>query len=337
MDIYKDVIEELVLQGNKVDYIETKDFKEDPYNRRGYKNIRRLLLVKETRFNEFNKKRWEEILRNPKYQAIYDILFVIDGQSIHPVIFTILKKRNPNLKSFNYLYDTTTGVYQFNKYFHLFDKVYTFDLAESRKYRINHLPIYWVKPTSLGNGNAHYKLFGLGRYNKSRYDLFKYLNDVVGEIDGESYIKVQVVKTNLLKNKIKEYLSKCLGLSPVDVPTQFYKNKLATCDSFTPLEFRKLIYCSDTIIDTSAPHQDGLTARFMWALGAEKKIITSNPAVREYDFFTNSQIFVIEDIESVDKNALIQFVLKKYQMDSAIRNVIMKYQIPNWLNTIFEL
>lgn len=336
MDIYKDIIGELELQGNKVDYIETKDFKEDPYNRRGYKKFRKLLLVSEARFNKFNKKRWEEILKNPKYQATYDILFVIDGQSIHPVIFSILKRRNPTLKSFNYLFDTTTGVYQFNHNFHLFNKVYTFDLAESRRYHINHLPIYWVNNSDFENRKVRYKLFGLGRYNKSRYDLFKYLNDAVGGIDGESYIKLQVIKKNLLKNKIKEFLSQWLGLSPVDVPTSFYNDKLATNESFTPSEFREMIYCSDTIIDTSAPHQDGLTARFMWALGAEKKIITSNPMVKEYDFFTKDQIFVIEDIESVDKEALMEFVLKEYRMDSTLRNVIIKYQISNWLKTIFE-
>lgn len=333
MDIYKDVIEELNNQGYYVDYIETKDYKQDPYNKRGYKKLRRLLLVHEKRFFEWNKKRWENILSQEPYQGFYDLLFVIDGQAIHPVIVTILRQRNPALKSFNYLFDTTTGIYQFDKNFFLFDKVYTFDLQESKKYNILHLPIYWMSSKE-EKDRKYYKVFALGRYNKNRYDLFNLVKDCIAS-EADTYIKLQVTRTNIIKNRIKELLSRFWGLSPVDVPTSFYKDEMVTYDSFSPDEFRSIINNSDTIIDTSAPHQDGLTARFMWALGAEKKIITSNPVVREYSFYSEEQIFVIDSLQSVDKHSLVRFINGEYKMDLKTREEISKYHISNWIKTIF--
>lgn len=74
----------------------------------------------------------------------------------------------------------------------------------------------------------------------------------------------------------------------------------------------------------------------MWALGLGKKIITTNEAVRNYDFYTKDQILVLEDKYYTKDELLIikRFIEHDYNEDSKIRDNIDKLRIDNWLNTI---
>ena len=334
MDLYKDVIAELKKKNYDVDFIECNDSKWDPLNVRGYKKLRKIYWGCDKRFEKNNKRKWIELLNTIQYKHSYDYLFVIDGQSIHPVIFTILKKRNPQLYCVNYLFDTTKGVYRFDFNFRYFDKVATFDLNESKNYGIEFLPIYWINEHY--SSEKKYKLFGLGRYNKSRFELFNYLSELSKKNNWNVYIRLQVVRTNFKKLIVKSYIRSLLGLKPVPVPPMFYSHNLATFDSFSPQEFRGLINSSEIIIDTSAPYQDGLTARLMWALGLEKKIITSNPRVKDYNFYTPDQFFLIESVDKVDENSLVSFIGKKYKMTEETRKNISQYELSNWIDILFK-
>ena len=97
-----------------------------------------------------------------------------------------------------------------------------------------------------------------------------------------------------------------------------------------PDVFKDYILNSKVVVDTNHPFQDGLTARFMWALGAEKKIITTNASVRNYDFYTKDQFFVVED----NWQDLPAFLSSSFTMTGSIREIVAKYRIDNWLNTI---
>ena len=75
----------------------------------------------------------------------------------------------------------------------------------------------------------------------------------------------------------------------------------------------------------------------MWALGAERKIITTNTAVKQYDFYTPEQIFVVDDVcHFVDDPAFDIFVKTEYHMSSDMRKIVESYRIDNWINNLFE-
>ena len=176
MDIYKDIMFEMEMQGYKVDFLQEKSFLADPYNIRGNKKLCRTQKQR-FQFEKMLTRYWEHILNSDRYNKVYDILFVLDGQSIRSVVFRILKDRNPNLYSVNYLFDTTVGVYEFQHNFHEFDRVFSFDRGDSVTYNLNHLPIYWVQQkTKL---ETDIDIFGFGRYSKLRYELFKVIDSIV--------------------------------------------------------------------------------------------------------------------------------------------------------------
>ena len=110
-------------------------------------------------------------------------------------------------------------------------------------------------------------------------------------------------------------------------------NGLITGQSVPPDEYRSLIAHSRVIFDTQASYQDGLTARFMWALGAGKKIITTNPHVREYDFYNEDQFYVLDN----NINEIEGFISKPFVVSELQRKMIEPYRIDNWLKTILKI
>ena len=99
----------------------------------------------------------------------------------------------------------------------------------------------------------------------------------------------------------------------------------------SPKEFREMIMKSRVILDTQNSNQDGLTARFMWTLGAEKKIITTNKAASLYSFYTPEQVFILNE-NNIDK--VVTFIHQDYSMPDTIRAIIKNYRIDNWIETM---
>lgn len=107
-----------------------------------------------------------------------------------------------------------------------------------------------------------------------------------------------------------------------------------TYASVSPMEFRNLIACSDVVVDTNAAHQDGLTARFMWALGAGKKIITTNVSVKKYDFYNPNQILVLDDLDYLDSKLILDFIKQKFIFGEEQKKRVLPYELSNWLKTL---
>ena len=56
---------------------------------------------------------------------------------------------------------------------------------------------------------------------------------------------------------------------------------------------KELYQMSKVILDINHPHQTGLTMRTFEALGAGKKLITTNKSIMQYSFYNQNNIHVI--------------------------------------------
>lgn len=334
-NIYIEIITELEKQGYVVDYYEYKSYKLDPHYLKGYVKYGKMFT--NGRISSYIIKHdWENLLSSNPYTKTYDYLLVIDGYSLHPNLFDILRKRNPKLKTVNYLFDTCRSNYEFNVQFTFFDKVVTFDIGDSRKYGIELLPIYWSPYENLCGTDID--LFGMGSYMKDRFLLFKRLADFSDVNHLKSFIRIYANKpSNMLRYRIKRMIVELLSKRTVMIPSDVFSSSIITDKFLSIAEYKKMIQRSKVVIDSNAPHQDGLTARFMWALGAEKKIVTTNKAVREYNFYTPNQIFVVNDIDSfADSEAFKSFMASNFVMPDDNRSIIEKYRIDNWLKFLLS-
>lgn len=88
---------------------------------------------------------------------------------------------------------------------------------------------------------------------------------------------------------------------------------------------------SKTLLDLKLKEHNGLSFRFFEALKYNKKLITDNPDVKNYDFYKKDNIFIIrEDSENELKN----FIESPYQEISL--KVKNKYSFENWFKTLIS-
>lgn len=328
VNIHEDLMEALRKQGMKVELFPEYSFPEDSLRIKGKKTP-----VTPAQEDEMKSAYWKEQFN--KTTTSFDFALVIDGQGVNSYLFEELKSRNPLVYCVNYLYDVTYSIYHFEACFNFYDKVFTFDRKDAELYGINLLPIYW-SPIEEISDSPVYEIFGFGSYSENWLRLYSQIKELAENMGKICFIKLhhKPIK-NILIYRLKNRLRSLLNLPRLISPS-IYKSDMITNEFISTNDFRQLIAKSDVILDTKVHNQDGLTARFMWALGLGKKIITTNEAVRNYDFYTKDQILVLEDKYYTKDELLIikRFIEHDYNEDSKIRDNIDKLRIDNWLNTI---
>lgn len=334
MDIYKDVLAELEKQGHSVDFTKAPQFNSDPRSFTSYRRISKYLVSEQYFIRKINKY-WSRLLNSAPYDKAYDLLFVIDGHGVRKIVFDILRERNPKLKAVNYLFDTTTGVYQFEKNFQYYDKIFSFDSQEVEKYGLTFLPIFW---TPIEKRKKEYDFFGMGGFSKERYELFRQIDTVSEKFGYNNLLKLysrEIKHYSLYKMKFA--IRRLLGY-PDHISPEAYESKYITHEALTPTDFKELITKSRITIDTCAPHQIGMTARYMWALGNGEKIITTNLNAEKEGFGENGQIYVIKKIDGLFSDNSFQSYLNKIFTESAEHKKRMKqYRIDNWVKAIVSI
>lgn len=319
MDLYKDVITELEIQGHIVEYLEDFSLKNDPCMIRNKSIDEHAELL----FGSKLEKMWIEKIESIK-ESYFDLLFVINGKSFHPYLRRHFLGNNPKMKSVLYLWDRTYNNYRFDKYIKEFDDVLTFDKEDAMHFGIRFLPFYWIEPDIHLDKNID--VFGFGTMRYDRYILYRALIQAVSKFSDCYFIKLyqQVGKTPIL-SYIKRLIKN--KFNHID-------NNMITNSPLTPNEFRKLIQRSKCVIDTHNEFQEGLTPRFIWALGAQCKIITTNINVKTYPFYSPDFIYVIDDLNSV--NIPIRFFENNFKYPEYIIKEITNLRIDNWIKCILS-
>lgn len=329
MNIYKDVVEGLEKKGFEVTWIRDSQVTGNPHNYSIAWYRRKRLKI----YNKQVKQLWINILNSEECNKRFDYFLAIDGLMADETLFQILNKKNPSIKKILFVYDPIEGDYQIDYLFKYYDKVYSFDFGDCERFKLNFLPIYWV-PAEQEN-DIKYDIFGLAALNYDKPQTIQFFQEVknYAKTNGLSeYIKLYCRKQNKYNNLFWVYIYKLIGKKYYS-NRELSENDLFTTKTLTPDVFRKTIQQSKTILDVQAPNQDGLTARFMWALGLGKKIMTFNWNVKKYPFYSSEQILVLEN--NFDK--IESFVGSEYTPSVETRSLIDKYRIDNWLDTLLGL
>ena len=334
-DLYKDIISQLKDWGMEVDFIEDRAERFDPnYIRNEWHNFYDNSFWRE-RFQQKLDIKWKELLSTQPFDKNYDYLLVIDGQSVSPFLFKELKSRNHNLWAANYLFDSTTSLYRFQVNFNHFNLVASFDLRDCEKYGLLFLPIYWCEQQM--PQAKEYDLFGFGTYSSSRYALFNKVNNVAKELKLKSYIKLYCMEiSNFRRYNCKRILRKMLGLKTY-ISSEHYNSSLITHKLLPSAEFRRLIYASEIIIDSVNFDQDGMTARFMWALGAGKKIITTNTNYHKYKCYNPEQVYIVDNLSSINCPTFLKFLQSHNTITDKQKEILAPWRIDRWIATLLNL
>ncbi len=248
------------------------------------------------------------IIRDEKY----DIILII-----RPDLFAIktleqLKSKTQYFKT--YFFD---GIYRFPrklKSLHLFNEIYSFEPNDCKKFGF--LPITnFIYDDSLihsndqKNKNFKYSVFNITSYDKKRFKLLLKIAAILKKQKQEYKI---IVKTN------KKILSNGL----VDIicePMNLENTKILLNDSICMLDFGVL------------KEHRGLTFRIFEAMGLEKKIITNNSDIANYDFYDPNNILIIDE-----KNINIPLSFLTSEYNPIPKNIYNKYTLDAWSKKVFK-
>ena len=115
-------------------------------------------------------------------------------------------------------------------------------------------------------------------------------------------------------------------------PKNLNNNIIFSNKTFLLSDYQNDIENSSILIDLIRINHNGLSFRIFEALALQKKIITSNLSIKQYDFYNPKSIFVL-DTDNI--NIPIEFIESPfYSIDNTIYE---KYTIKNWVKTVFKI
>lgn len=312
-DLQREIKEKLEELGAEVYY-----FDERPANNNFTKGIIRL---KPSLLKKKIKKYYSSIFKKIS-EIKFDYLFVNRGEIVPKEFILKFKSANPNCKSIFYTWDSFKNNPNPIDIIELFDRKFTFDSEDAEQKNINFRPLFYLQDFSKIKGeglDSNYNLLFLGTAHSDRYKLSSEINNWC------------------LKNNLSTYCYYYMQGRFVYFFKKFFDR------SFKEFDFKKLSFISlnknqilnlykqsNCILDIHHPWQKGLTMRTIEAIGAGKKLITTNAEIKRYSFYNPANILVI-DREKIDLN--LDFFRSKYQ--EIDQKIYERLSLEGWLNCIF--
>lgn len=263
-----------------------------------------------------------ETIKSNALKKKYDLVLVIYGQSFTCDMIKDLRQICTSAKFIFYMYDPINVMPDRLDFAKLFDKAYTFDMADFEKYKVfNFLPLFFAKDD----------------YSKQeiQYDYYVLTTAMPGK-----YRKIKEI-LNTIKNRNKnvrifdyQFLqSKIVWLYYFITTSEFRWSK------FWEFKYKRLTYSeannileqSNIIIDCPKEGQSGLTIRTLECLAAKKKMITTNKTINKYDFYRPENIYIYEN--KIDFND----IFFKSNFKDIPLEIKEKYSINNWASCILSL
>tara|TARA_B110000902_G_scaffold266473_1_gene354338 strand:- start:1498 stop:2541 length:1044 start_codon:yes stop_codon:yes gene_type:complete len=263
-----------------------------------------------------------EILENSSKRK-YDYLFVNRGEVVPEFFLEEFKKTHPNCIFIFYTWDSFTNHSHPIKILKYFDKKFTFDSDDAIKFELNLRPLFFLDKfkdlKDLVNINSKYNLIFLGTAHSDRYKISSEIDSWCKNNDLTTYVYYY------LQSRMVYLFKRVFDKSFKEFDFKKLSFKSLTLD--TILELYKV---SDVILDINHPLQKGLTMRTFEAVGAGKKLITTNAEIRKYCFFNPKNILVIDRNNiNIDKSF---FELKYEDVGS---EAYQKMSIEGWIYDIF--
>jgi hypothetical protein len=252
----------------------------------------------------------------------YDYIFVVNIEAMLPELLAILRKQQPGAKFVLYMWDSIQNKKQTLESLPFFERVCSFDPNDAKN-----IPGVTFRP-----------LFYIDRYAQNRTLCSQVDTDLtfIGTVHSDRYSLIEELKKQMKGLGLSSYFfmffpSSILFLYKKLKEIKFRRAKLSEFE-FKPLsqsDTLQHIMSSNVILDIQHPAQTGLTMRTIEILGADKKLITTNADIVNYDFYDSQNILLIDR-----HNPVINRLFFETDYKSVNADVKYKYSIEGWLKEI---
>jgi len=254
----------------------------------------------------------------------YDYIFLVSPESIGKNNLLKLKKTQPNSNVIIYMWDSIKNKKQALELLPYADKFFTFDSNDkSINQKIEFLPLFYIRDyenISDDKDTLTYDVAFIGTVHSDRYKIIKQV---------EEQLKHHNLKTFSYFYSPSKILFFFQKLFKKDFRTIQWSD--VSFESLNKKDVVEIIKQSKAIVDIQHPLQSGLTMRTIEILGAKRKLLTTNQNIKDYDFFNENNIYIINRNHI---NLNINFFIKPYK--ELNKNLYKKYSITEWLYSIFN-
>ena len=283
--------------------------------------IKAIIRVNKDLIGKYIAKYFESVMETVRSKK-HDVVFLISGQSrsFSEEMMLQIKKEQPQARYVLYQWDSLKNFPYIKRIEPLFDSCYSFDRKDvEENQNLKFLPLFFTK---------QYEQIGSQKKTDFKYDFC-----FVGTAHPKKYKFIQLMSSQLKDVYPKQFIYYFFPSRIV-----FFYRKIMNPElkhaHYNEFHFESLkgedmnaIYSdSRCVLDSAQAGQLGLTIRVLEALGAKKKLITTNEDIVNYDFYNEENIYVY-DGKSFDFDS--PFFKKAYK--EIDKEVYEKYSLRNWL------
>ena len=248
----------------------------------------------------------------------YDQVFVVNGQTVSRRLLAALKRDHPAAKFTLYMWDSLTNRRSALELLPLFDRAFSFE-PSARRFGFRLRPLFFSWPYASGTEvESRYAVSFIGTAHSDRYP-------IVQQIDAA--LPLQFPRFWYLYLKARWVLDALRLTSRPHAkarPDEFRFDPLSRAESLA------IFWQSRAVLDIEHPCQEGLTMRTFEALGAGKKLVTTNRNIVAYRLYDPARVCVIDRNEPKLPLEFLADDADPLQQD--LREI---YSIGGWIDEIF--
>ncbi|HHH53090.1 MAG TPA: hypothetical protein ENK91_05485 [Bacteroidetes bacterium] len=265
---------------------------------------------------------YSEIL-DENTNIVFDYCFFVTPEATPTFFLKRLRKKYDKAKFILYIWDSFENRKRMPSMLKFFDSIFTFDYEDSKKYALNFRPLFYIDEFSIRNEK---------NIIKENYSLA-----FIGTAHTDRYLLCQEIKKRLENSDFVPFYYFFMHS-----PMLFWSRKIMNKNfravrksdiSFVPLsadKVRDILFQAQAILDIHHPEQRGLTMRTFECLGMMKKIVTTNKSIKQYDFYNESNVLIIDrDRPEID------FSFFERDFVPYNQEILDKYSISGWIRDIF--
>ncbi len=291
----------------------------DLYNVRSVTSAkdRALLKVVPQIFKYRNIEYYEKIIEENEGKD-YDYILVVKCDMTPKSVLKKFREVFPNAKLCLYLWDSIDNIPGVLGKFQYFDTLHSFDMEDCKKHpELKFRPLFYSDEFCKNKGDVNFKydVSFSGTIHSDRWKVIKKVREQVENRELKSFWFC------FLQSKFIYYFYKM-------TKKEFFDTRVSDFD-YEKIESKaiaEIVEQSKTVLDIQHPKQTGLTMRTIEMIGMNKKLITTNASIVDYDFYNPNNIMVIDR-----NNVVIDSEFFEIQYEPLDKEIYEKYSLQNWV------
>lgn len=252
----------------------------------------------------------------------YRHVLVVNGQTVSEEILRELRVQYPRARLTLYMWDSFKNRKRALRNLQYFDDALSFDRECAQRYGLRFRPLFFSPGFSLQRKEAPpaYHLSFIGTAHTDRFA-------ITSAIARNLPPGLRFYRYLYLQAPWVFYFHRCFNRAFRDARRRDFE--------FAPLPratVQRVFFQSGAILDIEHPKQTGLTIRTLETLGAARKLVTTNRHVRDYDFFLDENIWVIDRRAPLVPETFLQTEYRPIAPE-----LYRKYSLAGWMDEVLNL